>query len=108
MPVVIVIARVRPRPDMRAELTALLEEVQEASRRDDGCVNYGYYAEITDPDSLIAVEEWRDIAALEAHLRQPHVLRLVEALPGMIAEPPTIVAHEVVASSAGDPNVPGR
>jgi len=97
---VIVIARVRPKADSRAAFLALLEEVQEASRRDDGCVSYGYYAEITDPDGLIALEEWRDMSALEDHLRQPHVQRLVEALPGMISEPPTIVAHEVSSSNA--------
>ena len=60
---------------------ALLEEVQAASRRDDGCLHYGYYTEITDPLSFIAVEEWRDEEALAAHLRQPHVARLIAALP---------------------------
>jgi quinol monooxygenase YgiN len=95
---VIVIARVRPRPDRRDELLALLREVQEASRGDDGCLNYGYYAEIADPDALIAVEEWRDQDALANHLRQPHVARLVQALPDLIAAPPEIAAHEVAAS----------
>ena len=70
---VIVIARFRPRPERRDEFVALLEEVQAASRRDDGCLHYGYYTEITDPLSFIAVEEWRDQEALAAHLRQPHV-----------------------------------
>ena len=95
---VIVIARVRPRPDRHEDLLAILRDVQEASRRDDGCLNYGYYAEITDPSSLIAVEEWRDMAALEAHLRTPHVARLVEALPDMLAAPPEVAAHEVARS----------
>ena len=78
---VIVIARFRPRPDRRDDLVALLEEVQAASRRDDGFLHYGYYTEITDPLSFIAVEEWRDNEALAAHLRQPHVARLIAALP---------------------------
>ena len=60
---------------------ALLEEVQAASRRDDGCLHYGYYTEITDPLTFIAVEEWRDQEALAAHLRQSHVARLIAALP---------------------------
>jgi quinol monooxygenase YgiN len=64
--VVIVIARFRPRPDRRDDLVALLEEVQAASRLDDGCLHYGYYTEITDPLSFIAVEEWRDNEALGA------------------------------------------
>jgi quinol monooxygenase YgiN len=95
---VIVIARVRPRPDRREELMALLEEVQAASRGDDGCLHYGYHAEITDPDALVAVEEWRDADALAAHLHQPHVARLVAALPDMLAARPEIVAHDVARS----------
>jgi quinol monooxygenase YgiN len=95
---VIVIARVRPRPDRREELLALLREVQEASRRDDGCLNYGYYEELADPDALIAVEEWRDGDALAAHLRRPHVAKLVQALPDLVAAAPEIAAHEVARS----------
>jgi quinol monooxygenase YgiN len=98
MPSVIVIARVRPKAESRDEFLALLEEVQAASRLDDGCENYGYYSEITDPDTMVAVEEWRDTAALEAHLGQPHVRKLIGALPSMIAEPPSIVAHQVASS----------
>src|SRR3954447_8687835 len=100
MSLVIVIARVRPKPETREQFIAVLKEIQAASREDDGCVNYGYYTEIEDPDSLIAVEEWRDMAALEAHLRTPHVARLVAELPGMIAAPPELTAHEVAGSGA--------
>jgi quinol monooxygenase YgiN len=95
---VIVIARVRPRRDRRREFVELLEEVQAASRGDDGCLHYGYHVEITDPDAFIAVEEWRDMAALEGHLRTPHVARLVAALPEMLEGAPEIAAHEVARS----------
>ena len=77
---------------------ALLEEVQAASRRDDGCLHYGYYTEITDPLTFIAVEEWRDQEALAAHLRQSHVGRLIAALPETGGGRPEIGAHQVAAS----------
>jgi quinol monooxygenase YgiN len=92
---VIVIARFRPRSDNLDEFLALLEEVEEASRGDDGCVNYGYYRGITDDSEFIAVEEWRDMDALEAHLRTPHVARLVAALPAHSAAPPEIATHVI-------------
>ena len=92
---VIVIARVRPLADRREELLALLREVQAASRGDDGCLNYGYFSEIADSTSLIAVEEWRDMAALASHLRTPHVGRLVSELPELVSAPPEIQAHEI-------------
>ena len=102
---IIVIARFRPRPERRDEFLALLAEVQEASRRDDGCLNYGYYSEVVDTDSFVAVEEWRDREALDAHLRTPHVGRLVESLPGLGETRPEITVHEVATS--GPMQIPG-
>jgi len=95
---VIVIARFRPKPDRLDEFLALLEDVQAASREDDGCLAYGYHREIVDDMAFVAVEEWRDVAALEAHLRQPHVARLIAALPEHAAAPVEIAAHTVASS----------
>jgi quinol monooxygenase YgiN len=102
---VIVIARFRPRPDRREELVALLTAVQAASRTDDGCLNYGYYSEVVDGLSFVAVEEWRDQAALEEHLRTPHVARLVAALPELGDGRPAIQVHQV--ASTGPMRLPG-
>jgi quinol monooxygenase YgiN len=93
--VVVVIARFRPRSDRLAEFVALLRDVQEASRGDEGCLNYGYHREIADDMAFVAVEEWRDMPALEAHLRTPHVARLIAALPEHSAAPPDIACHVV-------------
>src|SRR3954447_26049574 len=95
---VIVIARFSPRPERREDLLALLAEVQEASRRDEGCLNYGYYEDITEAGSFVAVEEWRDMDALAAHLRTPHVGRLIAAIGEMAGGCLEIAAHEVARS----------
>ena len=92
---VIVIARFRPRPDRLDDFLAVLRNVQAASRGDDGCLNYGYYREVADDLSFVAVEEWRDMAALEAHLRTPHVARLIAALPEHSSERPELSTHVV-------------
>jgi quinol monooxygenase YgiN len=94
---IIVIARFRPHPDQ--DLITLLSEVQEASRRDDGCLNYGYYSEVVDPTSFVAVEEWRDRQALDSHLRTPHVGRLVSGLPELGEGRPEVIVHEVAESA---------
>jgi quinol monooxygenase YgiN len=92
---ILVIARFRPRPERLDEFLALLHDVQAASRADDGCLNYGYHREISDDMSFVAVEEWRDMATLEGHLRTPHVARLIAALPEHAAQAPEIAAHVV-------------
>ena len=93
---VIVIARFSPRPERRDDLLALLADVQEASRRDEGCLNYGYYENIVEAGSFVAVEEWADMDALAAHLRTPHVGRLIAAI-GEMAETERfeIAAHDI-------------
>jgi quinol monooxygenase YgiN len=96
--VILVIARFRPRADRRDDLLALLRDVQAASRADDGCLNYGYYEEIDDASSFVAVEEWRDMDALRSHLRQPHIARLIAALPDAGDGPPEIRAYDVEGS----------
>ena len=95
---VIVVARFRPRAERVDEFVALLQEVQSASRADDGCLNYGYYVEVGDPLQYVAVEEWRDVDALEAHLRTPHVAKLIAALPEFADGPLDIAAHTVAHS----------
>ncbi len=95
---VLVVARFRPRADRVDDFVALLKEVQAASREDDGCLNYGYHVEIGDPLQYVAVEEWRDMAALEAHLRTPHVAKLIAALPEFADGPLEIAAHTIAES----------
>jgi quinol monooxygenase YgiN len=96
--VVIVIARFRPQSDRLDEFLALLNDVQAASRDDDGCLNYGYYRNVGDDLEFIAVEEWRDMDALEKHLKTPHVARLIAALREHGSERLEIAAHTVAHS----------
>jgi len=95
---IIVIARFSPRPDRREALVALLVEVQAASREDDGCLHYGYFSEVADPLSFVAVEQWRDRDALAEHLRRPHVAQLIAALPELGDGRPDIQVHSVADS----------
>jgi len=95
---VIVIARFEPKPDRLDEFLALLRDVQAASREDAGCLHYGYYREVADDLRFIAVEEWEDAGTLKAHLRTPHVARLIAALPEHASAPVEIAAHTVSES----------
>jgi quinol monooxygenase YgiN len=95
---VIVIARFRVRPDSHDDVVALLTEVEQASRAEATCLNYAYYEAVAEPNAFVAVEEWRDMAALEEHLRTPHVAKLLAEVPKVVVEAPDIVAHEVAGS----------
>lgn len=97
-PGVIVIAYVSCQPGRRDNLVALLTDLQDASRRDEGCLRYGFSSRIEDPEAFVAVEEWASQEALAAHLREPHIADFARRAPALLAGAPEVTAHEVHGS----------
>ena len=96
---VLVIGRVACAADKRDELVAELEKMQDESRREDGCLHYGFFAAVEDPLSFVAVEEWADRAALDRHFAQPHLHEFSSRLLELISERPEVAIHEVAGTS---------
>jgi quinol monooxygenase YgiN len=44
-----------------------------ASRAEDGCLVYSYAEDVAEPGLIRVFEAWRDQAALDAHVRTPHL-----------------------------------
>jgi quinol monooxygenase YgiN len=96
--VLLVIGRVQCTPERREALVALFERMQNESRREDGCLRYGFFAAVEDPLSFVAVEEWADRAALDRHFAQPHLQEFARGLREVVAAPPEVAIHEVAAT----------
>src|SRR5215213_10297535 len=96
---VLVIGRVACAADRRDELLAALEKMQDESRREDGCLRYGFFAAIEDPLSFVAVEEWADRAALDRHFAQPHLQEFAGRLLEVVSGQPEVAIHEVARTS---------
>jgi quinol monooxygenase YgiN len=93
--VLVVIGRVRCGPEQRKELVAQLEEMQDNSRREEGCLRYGFFAAVEDPLSFVAVEEWADREALDRHFAQPHLHEFSRRLLELVSSRPEVAIHEV-------------
>lgn len=91
----LVIGRVQCRSERRDELVAQLEEMQGNSRREEGCLRYGFYAAVEDPLSFVAVEEWVDREALDRHFAEPHLQEFARRLLELVSSPPEIAIHEI-------------
>jgi quinol monooxygenase YgiN len=100
----LVIGRVRCDPERREELIALCETMQDNSRREEGCLRYGFFQAVEDPLSFVAVEEWADRDALDAHFAQPHLREFTRALLERVSETPEVAIHEIADTQA----FPGR
>ncbi len=50
-----------------------LVTMMEASRAEDGCIDYTFAQDIGDPNTIVLFERWRDEAALAAHGASAHM-----------------------------------
>ena len=55
----------RLQPDMATQMAA--------THAEDGCEQYIFSRDVTDPNLLLVTERWRDEAALNAHMKAPHM-----------------------------------
>jgi quinol monooxygenase YgiN len=92
---VLVIGRVSCAEENRDELVAAAKRMQEASREEEGCIRYGFFAAVEDPLSFIAVEEWADRPSLDRHFQTPHLAEFAQRLGELVSERPEVAIHEV-------------
>ena len=67
-------------PDTLSKGREAIVAMVRASRAEDGCIEYGFAQDLTDPDVLYLVERWRDRAALDAHSASPHMAEFRRAM----------------------------
>jgi quinol monooxygenase YgiN len=66
----------------------MLEDLIEPTRREPGCLRYELWNNQSVPTDFTFIEEWASEAALEAHMRTPHLAVLFKKLLELdVAEP---------------------
>jgi quinol monooxygenase YgiN len=78
---------------LRPHMTAMLN----ASRAEDGCLEYAYAEDVLDPGLIRVFEIWRDRAALEAHFATAHMARWREVWPRFGVSDRRLIAYEVAS-----------
>ena len=63
-----------------ARLKDVLAANVAATRAEEGCLQYSYGVDLEDPNLLHISEQWRDEAAVNAHMTAPHMGPLMAAL----------------------------
>ena len=77
---IIALGIARPAPGRREELLQACRRVAEASRGDEGCVEYGFHLSLDDPEAVTSVEIWASQAALDAHMEHGHTGEFLAAV----------------------------
>jgi quinol monooxygenase YgiN len=91
---IIVTGSVTAKPgSFEALLEASLAHVHR-SRTEDGCISHAVRIDSEDPMKLVFFEEWRDMAALQAHLVTPGIADLLAAFKEHSCASEKITAYE--------------
>jgi len=97
----VVISRMRARPDRVGEAERALRELIEPTHAEDGVLGYALHRGIDDPSLFFFVERFRDTGAFEKHLDSPHVRAFAAVAGGLFADGPEFDVLESVPG--GDP-----
>lgn len=69
-----------------------------ASRAEDGCIDYTYAIDVSDPTIMRVTERWKNWDALKAHFEMPHMETWRAALSHVNLQERSLRAHEVVGT----------
>lgn len=87
------------KPDKTCALVEAFQVPLSATVQETGNLTYRLAQDVTIPEKFLVIEEWKNIAALDAHLKQPYLTQLLADLEEVLAEPPALqVLHPIVVS----------
>lgn len=87
---IIVLGHAIVRPGAIDEALGLAHEHVARSRAEPGCIAHAVHIDGENPDRLIFIERWADMAALKTHFAVPESGAFVRALRSLCSEPPAM------------------
>jgi quinol monooxygenase YgiN len=91
-----VVATFQAKPGKENELRAALIGLLAPTRKEEGCINYDLHSSPEDPAKFLFYENWTGKAALEAHMRTPHVQNLLPRVKELCVAFPEIKIWEKI------------
>jgi quinol monooxygenase YgiN len=91
---IFVFARLHARPGKEVAVYQAMLEIQGPTRLEPGCLSYGAFRSVRDPDEFYIHTRWKDIAAFERHAELPHTLRFVESVEPLLDHPFKVTLSE--------------
>lgn len=80
------------------------ERMSARSREEAGCLGHRCHVDVEQPDRLVFIEEWADIAAVRAHFAVPASAAFVAEMRALSPQPPVIriyAAEDITAKLMG-------
>jgi quinol monooxygenase YgiN len=93
---IFVFARFHARPGQRSQVRQAMFEVQGPTRQELGCLSYGAFQSVRDPDEFYMHTRWKDMTAFERHAVLTHTVRFVETVEPLLDHPFKVTLSEQI------------
>ena len=80
-------ATVLTKSGMMNHVKAICVECAIKTRKEDGCYSYEFLLSSEDENSGVFIELWRDQEAINAHIKTPHFITMMENLKPYLETP---------------------
>jgi len=91
----LIVGTIRLPPEKLAAARPFMRAMIEASRSEDGCVEYGYAEDVLDSGLIHVKEVWRDQAAFDRHFVSSHIADWRASWPGLGIKDRDLRVYEV-------------
>lgn len=75
------------------EAIKLAKEMVEATRKEEGCVQYDLAQSPESPEKIVILEAWETKEAIDTHSASEHFTRIVPQVAAMCVEPPVVSSY---------------
>ena len=97
----IIVAVTAPiKPEFREEMIQATITVQDATRKEPGCITYTFHTQVADPNIFFVFEVWESAEALQFHMQQEHTQTFLAQAKIAAAAPMTAERFEVPSDTA--------
>jgi quinol monooxygenase YgiN len=93
----VIAGQIRIDPARREDAVRAAVEVQEATRREAGCISYTFSADLAEPGLFRIFEEWESPEALAAHFGAPHMAKFQAAVAGLGVKEMKVQRYEIAS-----------
>lgn len=87
---IIVIAELKIKKESVNEAKSLLNDLQIATKKENGCISYQLHQSIGDETKFVFYESWVDKESIDKHFETPHFKNWMEISDKFLAEPAVV------------------
>jgi quinol monooxygenase YgiN len=77
---IVIHAKITMEPGAIDKMRAAIAAMEQASRKEKGCLTYVFASAVSDPNTIHVTEEWQDLEILKAHFSTSHMAAFQAAM----------------------------